>query len=78
MGAEEETSWQMALATLEEEETLEQERLDLDAQLLARASVVSEDLEMHVNKNTQHDPSTGSAQYHVVPRRDSNKRLLPS
>eukprot|EP01050_Picozoa_sp_SAG11_P039437 SAG11_NODE_16597_length_543_cov_0.903153_2_plen_52_part_01 len=52
MGAEEEVSWQVALATLEEEETLAQERLELDEEMLARRSLVPEDLETHVQENT--------------------------
>eukprot|EP01050_Picozoa_sp_SAG11_P010738 SAG11_NODE_1094_length_5900_cov_5.025685_4_plen_61_part_00 len=59
------------MAALEEDETLEKERIDLDEMMLARASMSldPEDLETHVQENTQHDPSAGSAEYHVYPRR---------
>eukprot|EP01050_Picozoa_sp_SAG11_P015511 SAG11_NODE_2016_length_3919_cov_4.215445_8_plen_124_part_00 len=74
VGEEEEASWATALAALEEDETLEKERIELvqDEMMLARASMSldPEDLETHVQENTQHDPSAGSAEYHVFPRRD--------
>ena len=74
MGEEEEETWIRALEALEEDENLELERAELDELMSERASLhtIPEDLDLdkHVCENTQNDPGEGSAEYHVVPRRE--------
>eukprot|EP01050_Picozoa_sp_SAG11_P001212 SAG11_NODE_51_length_19848_cov_37.780698_15_plen_123_part_00 len=66
--------WTRALAALDEDENLELERPELDELMRERASLhtTPEDLDIdkHACENTQHDPGAGSAEDHVVPRRE--------
>eukprot|EP01050_Picozoa_sp_SAG11_P038989 SAG11_NODE_16189_length_554_cov_9.958242_1_plen_68_part_00 len=66
--------WTRALAALDEDESLELERAELEELMRARASLHTTpdyiDIDKHVYENTQHDPGAGSAEDHVVPRRE--------
>ena len=73
-GDEEEGMWTRALAALDEDESLELERAELDELMRERSSLHTTpddiDIDKHVCENTQHDPGAGSAEDHVVPRRE--------
>eukprot|EP01050_Picozoa_sp_SAG11_P006211 SAG11_NODE_474_length_9142_cov_6.507907_4_plen_151_part_00 len=58
VGEEEEVSWQMALAALEEDELLAKERLELDLETQERAHTYPVHVESeHVSEDIHHDPT---------------------
>eukprot|EP01050_Picozoa_sp_SAG11_P005722 SAG11_NODE_413_length_9694_cov_2.695675_7_plen_73_part_00 len=69
MGEEEDSIWALALTALAEDEQLEMERAKLVDMMPERASMhtIPEDLDRHVNENTQNDPGEGSSEHHVLP-----------